>query len=84
MRGMIVAEIVNEFLNIYETIENKAFISEYRSRSMLDGMKIDVIKGDTVTPATALYIDHDLSLVVRYDDGKIEHLSSGDVSIAKQ
>lgn len=84
MRSVIVAEIINEFLNIYETIENKAFISEYRSRSMLDGMKIDVIKGDTVTPATALYIDQDLSLVVRYDDGKIEHLSSGDVSIAKQ
>ena len=84
MRSLVVAEIINEFLTIYETIENRTFIEEYRNRSMLDGMEINVLKSDTVTPATALYIDQDLTLVVRYNDGKIEHLSSGDVSIVKQ
>lgn len=84
LRGLVVAEIINEFLTIYETIETLEFIEEYRSRSMLDGMEINVLKSDSVTPATALYIDRDLSLVVRYHDGKIEHLSSGDVSIVKQ
>lgn len=83
LRAMIIAEVLNEFFSMYETIENRAFIEEYRNRSMLNGRKVNVIKSDCITPATALYIDSDLSLVVRYEDGKIEHLTSGDVSIIK-
>ena len=84
MRAVIVADVLNTFFNIYETIEARAFIDEYRNRSLLDGMAVNVIKNDTITPATALHITPDLCLAVRYNDGKIEHLSSGDVSIAKQ
>lgn len=83
LRGLILAEILNEFFAMYETIENREFIEEYQMRSMLDGKAISVIKSDCITPATALYIDSDLSLVVRYENGNIEHLSSGDVSIGK-
>ena len=83
LRGYIIAEVLNEFLNMYETIEKREFIEEYRKRSMLDGKQINVIKFDCITPATALYVDADLSLVVHYKTGEIEHLSSGDVSIRK-
>lgn len=81
LRGVIIAEVLKEFFAMYETIEKRAFIEEYRNRSMLDGKRINVIKSDCITPATALYIDSDLSLAVRYENGEIEHLTSGDVSI---
>ena len=83
LRAKLIAEILNNFLSLYETIEKREFIEEYRQRSILDNLPIHVIKQDSVTPATALYIDEELRLVVRYLDGKIEALSSGDVSIAK-
>lgn len=82
-RAELIACILNEFFAMYESIEKRAFLDEYRRRSMLDGKQIHVIKSDSITPATALYIDSDLSLVIRYESGEIEHLSSGDVSIRK-
>ena len=81
LRGMIIAEILNEFLKLYETIEDRAYFKEYRSRSFLNGMDIEVIRQDSVSPAKALYIDDALRLVVQYEDGSIEHLYTGDVSV---
>ena len=84
LRAYLIAEILNRFLYMYETIENREFFEEYRQRSILDNMPVHVIKSDCITPATALYIDEQLRLIVRYADGTTEALSSGDVSIAKQ
>lgn len=81
LRGLIVAEALNEFFKLYKNIEKREFIDEYRKRSILDGKSVNVIKHDCITPATALFIDSDLSLAVRYESGEIEHLTSGDVSI---
>ncbi|MBR4930615.1 MAG: hypothetical protein IKZ00_07435, partial [Bacteroidaceae bacterium] len=77
----IMTEILDVFMDLYETLDTKPHIPEYRSRSMLDGMSINVLKSDSVTPATALYIDEELRLVVQYSDGSTEHLHTGDVSI---
>lgn len=84
LRGLIIAEVLNEFFKMYETIEKREFIQAYQERSMLDGKPVNVIKQGCVTPATALYIDSDLSLAIRYESGEIEHLTSGDVSIRMQ
>lgn len=83
LRGLIIAEVLNSFFELYENIEKQEFIDEYRSRSLLDGKPISVIQFDRTIPATALFIDSDLSLVVRYENGETAHLTSGDVSIGK-
>lgn len=83
LRGVIMADILNDFLKVYETIEKREFIQEYRSRSLLDGMPVEVIKHNCIIPAEALYVDEKLQMVVRYQDGTMERLSSGDVSIKK-
>ncbi|MBP3655041.1 MAG: biotin--[acetyl-CoA-carboxylase] ligase [Oscillospiraceae bacterium] len=80
-RTELIAEVLNEFFTIYPELENRSFTDEYRSRSMLDGKPVNVIKANQILPATALYIAEDLTLVVQYSNGSIEHLSSGDVSI---
>lgn len=81
LRCYLIGEILNRFFPIYDQLPNRAFVDEYRSRSFLDGKQILVIKPDATVAATALYVDEDLSLLVRYPDGTTEHLSSGDISI---
>ena len=83
LRGMIIAEILNEFFALYETLEDRGYFNEYRSRSLLDGKAVEVLRNDSILPASALYIDEELHLVVQYTDGSIEHLYTGDVSIKK-
>lgn len=76
----IVADTVNFFMEEYRCLTRKNFIEDYRKRSLLDGKNIDVIKPDRTESAVALGIDDDFRLHVRYDDGKEEFLSSGEVS----
>ena len=75
------AEVLDTFFSMYENIEKREYIPVYQSRSMLNGQAIDVIKNDRAIPAQALYVDDNLSLVVRYSAGTVEHLSTGDVSV---
>jgi len=56
-------------------------LEEYRKRSIIIGKEIDIIKNGFTEKAVALSIDDDYSLVVKKEDGSIENISSGDVSI---
>ena len=47
----------------------------------MPGKKITVLAGAKEIPALALGIDDDCRLLVRYEDGKEEYLSSGEISI---
>lgn len=57
------------------------YLSRYREASILPGMEIDVISGDTGKRARALSIGSDYALRVRYEDGTEEDLRGGEVSI---
>lgn len=83
IRCRIVAAVLDRFLEFYDHLAEKPFLEEYRRRSLLTGAAVDVIRGDTVTPATVEGIDEDFALIVRYADGRVEHLGSGDVSVRK-
>ena len=76
----IVADVINIFFDEYRVLTGKHFLFDYCSRSYLDGKEINVIKYDAVREATALDIDDDFRLHVRYPDGSEEYLSSGEVS----
>ncbi|MDR3365202.1 MAG: biotin--[acetyl-CoA-carboxylase] ligase [Clostridiales Family XIII bacterium] len=56
-------------------------IDEYRSRSMLTGCSVFVLRGESKTPAAAVGIADDGGLVVEYGDGRRETLRSGEVSV---
>ncbi len=81
LRSTILAQIINEFSGLYPKLCERAYLSEYRSRSMLDGREILVLSSAGAQPAKALYIAEDLSLVIQYPDGSITHLTTGDVSV---
>jgi BirA family biotin operon repressor/biotin-[acetyl-CoA-carboxylase] ligase len=80
-RGRLIAEILKRFWAYYRNLTGKGFLPEYKARSLVIGRDVDVISGDLPRKAKALDIDDGCRLVVRYEDGSTEALSSGEVSI---
>ena len=89
-RNRLIAEVINQVFEINENLESRKFIEDYRNRSFVLGSDILVIpriKSDKDSstaegvPATALDIDGDGGLVVRYRDGSVQTLNSGEISI---
>ena len=79
--SILIAEILNNLAECMNSLTDRKYIEEYRSRSILTGKKIHVIRGEKSTPAIAVEIDEQARLVVEYEDGSRETLSSGEVSI---
>lgn len=80
-RNRLVAEILNSFMRLYDTMGSGDYIEKYRQRSLAIGRRITVLSGGKGTPATAHDIDNNCRLLVRYDDGSEAALSSGEISI---
>ena len=80
-RNRIAATVLRCFAREYARLEEEAFVAEYRRRSMLNGRSVTVTTPLGSISATALDVDEACRLRVRYDDGREETLSSGDVSI---
>ena len=80
-KARLAAALIDEFASLYPHIGKGSFVDEYRKFSLMPGKEIYVLSGDSRIPATALAIEDDYSLTVRYSDGSIGKLSSGDVSI---
>jgi len=83
VRSELVAEILNNISQCYDEVENKDFLKEYKARSLLLGEEILVINGDKTEPATAIDIDEKARLIVKFPDGSIKALNSGEVSVKK-
>ena len=84
IRSALIGEILTQFFNELESFGEGVHMSEYRQRSMLIGEEINVISADKITPAHVIDIDDDAKLIVRYENGEISELSSGEVSVRKK
>lgn len=89
-RNRLIAEVINQMLEINENLESRDFIEEYKNRSFVLGKEILVIPTAGIgkernlaegIPASAVDIDPDGGLVVRYRDGTVQTLNSGEISI---
>lgn len=79
--SMLVAEVLNYMAECMNSLTDKKYLEEYRSHSFLIGQEILVLKSGAAIPAKALDIDEKARLVVEYEDGSREALSSGEVSV---
>ncbi len=80
-RAQLAAEIIKRFFPLYRSISERAFLKEYTDRSLLLGKKVRVIDGGSIAEATALEIDRNCRLKVRFKSGEEKWLSSGEVSV---
>ncbi len=99
LRSRIAVEVVQQFMELYRTFPGKQYLEEYRSRSCLIGKEVRVVpteqmmgsveeaegkvKGKAIY-ATVLGVDDDCRLLVQYEDGRCELLSSGEVSVRER
>jgi len=81
LRSRLAAAFLKHFYDICSDLGTAEFASEYKKRSFLIGKHINVLRGGSSRPAKALDIDGECRLVVRYEDGSEEALSSGEVSV---
>lgn len=81
LRSRIAASFLQHFHSICVDLEAGGFAAEYKARSFLIGQPVNVIRSGAIRPATALDIDGECRLLVRYEDGSTEALSSGEVSV---
>lgn len=80
-KNRVAAEFLNRFLGIYRSGDLAGYTAEYRRRSFILGKAVDVLSPEGKRPAVALDVDGDCRLLVRYEDGTVEQLSSAEVSV---
>ncbi|MEK3793553.1 biotin--[acetyl-CoA-carboxylase] ligase [Paenibacillus sp. FSL R7-0204] len=81
LRNRLTAEVLNRFMGYYEQLKERLFLPDYRQRMMSLGETVMVVKEHQEQAATAVDIDNDCRLKVRYPNGGEEYLSSGEVRI---
>lgn len=80
IKEKIVADVVNKFFDMYNGIDTD-FDKRYKEYSYLTGKEINIISGEDTRPATVIDITDDCHLLVKNENGEIEEISSGDVSV---
>lgn len=83
VRGRLVAQVINNFVHIYEHFSERHFVNEYRRRLLFLGEEIIVTNLTTkeARHATAVSADNACRLIVRYANGEEEALVSGEISV---
>jgi len=79
-RNRFAADIIDRILHCGE-IDEKEIFKRYKKRLFILNTEINVTNGNERYKATAIDIDETGSLIVKRENGEIEKLSSGEVSI---
>ena len=79
-RSQLIAEISNQLDALYPELETGGFMAENRSRSIVIGKDVTVIRGDERYPAHVLDIDAQGRLVVRTETG-VTRVGAGEISL---
>ncbi len=81
IKEQVITELLNEFHRIYMNPVRDELLEEYKKRSMVTGKNILILRNGGEEEAVAVDINDDYSLMVKKENGEIENLSTGDVSI---
>ena len=82
-RATVAASMMDALYRMHEELlTGKAqILSKYKRDCITLGREISVVRGEQIRHGTALDIDEDGALIVRYPDGATETVNSGEVSI---
>lgn len=68
-------------MDIQLSADREGMLRRYRRDCVTLGQDISLLRGDTVRHGHAVDVDEQGALVVRYPDGTLEHVNSGEVSV---
>ncbi|NLY73204.1 MAG: biotin--[acetyl-CoA-carboxylase] ligase [Tissierellia bacterium] len=78
--NLLIKDLIQEFWPLYQNLDRREFLKEYKKRSLLLGREILVL-GEKPWKGLALDIDEDCNLLVEDQQGKVHSLYSGEVSV---
>lgn len=81
VRERMAAVFLEELWASYREMAAQPFYEEYRRRCLRLGRSVRVLRDGDAVPAQVLDVTDTLALRVRFDDGGVEELTSGEVSI---
>ncbi len=82
-RNRLIAEIINELLDIYDNLEDSNFIMEYKAQSMILGKEIVFYENSIENYGKAIDIDNSGGLVVETKKGEVITLNSGEITVRR-
>ena len=81
-RAKLTANLIRELEKMSRALDEKeAILRRYRRDCVTLGARVKVLRGETCREGTALDMDADGGLIVRFDDGSAETVNSGEVSV---
>ena len=82
-RNRLAVEMVRSLHRMEETLltERNITLQAYKANCITLGKQVSVVRGDVVRHGTALDMDEAGALIVKYDNGEVEAVASGEVSI---
>lgn len=84
-RKELVSKVLNNFENLYDEFINEGKIDKSieicREKSILIGKQVRIIEREKETKAKVLDLNKDGKLIVQYEDGKVEEIISGEISV---
>ena len=82
LRCRLAAAVIDKLLAFYQNPDTGNCYEEYKKRSFLLGKHVSILRPDKeAVPATAVDLDEDYALIVRFEDGSLQRINSGEVSI---
>ena len=81
IKNKLSAAFINHFMSIYKGADESSYTDKYREYSLAIGKRVTVISSISKSEALVLSIDDECRLNVKFDDGSVETLSSGEISI---
>ncbi len=75
------AAVIKNYFEYYRKLPERTFMESYAKNQILTGKDIYVIKPESSIKATALGVDREGRLMVRYEDGREETIFTGEVSV---
>lgn len=82
LRCRLAASVIDRLMAYYRNPEDESCFEEYRKRSFLLGKPVSLLRWDhDPIPATAVDLDRDYALIVRFEDGSLQRINSGEVSV---
>lgn len=82
--NLLSAEVINQLDEAFLALNSKnieKYLTEYRDRCITIGKRINVITGDVSREALALSVDDTFGLIVKFEDGAVEAVRSGEATI---
>lgn len=82
-KARLCAEIVNNLFDLYDQLEGRAYMAEYKAKSIIIGKAVDVYVGERVVSGVASDIDENANLVVTDTKGMLHTFNSGEARVRK-